>query len=81
MPLGALMGRRATMIGTLLRARPIEQKGAAVQAFARQVVPLLASGAIEPTVDRVFPAEQAAEAFEYLQQPGKFGKVLVDWTG
>jgi NADPH2:quinone reductase len=80
MPLGALMGRRATMIGTLLRARPIEQKGAAVQAFARQVVPLLASGAIEPAVDRVFPAEQAAEAFEHLQQPGKFGKVLLDWS-
>src|SRR4051812_23701942 len=33
--LGALMGRRGTIIGTLLRARPLEQKGAAVQAFAR----------------------------------------------
>lgn len=77
--LGALMGRRATMIGTLLRARPSEQKGAAVQAFARQVVPLLESGAIVPVVDRVFPAEQAAEALDHLQQPGKFGKVLLAW--
>jgi NADPH:quinone reductase-like Zn-dependent oxidoreductase len=79
MPLRALMGKRATMIGTLLRARPIEQKGAAVQAFARQVVPLLESGAIDPVVDRVFPAEQAAEAFDYMAQPGKFGKVLLSW--
>src|SRR6185503_5009930 len=79
MPLRALMGKRATMIGTLLRARPIEQKGAAVQAFARQVVPLLESGAIDPVVDRVFPAEQAAEAFDYMAQPGKFGKVLLGW--
>ncbi|HYW28509.1 MAG TPA: zinc-binding dehydrogenase [Gaiellales bacterium] len=77
--LGALMGRRATMIGTLLRARPAEQKGAAVQAFARQVVPLLESGAIVPVVDRVFPAEQAAEALDHLQQAGKFGKVLLAW--
>lgn len=77
--LGALMGRRATMIGTLLRARPLEQKAAAVQAFARQIVPLLESGAIVPVVDRVFPAEQAAEAFDHLQQPGKFGKVLLSW--
>ncbi|HET7429663.1 MAG TPA: zinc-binding dehydrogenase [Gaiellales bacterium] len=77
--LGALMGRRATMIGTLLRARPLEQKAAAVQAFARQVVPLLESGAIVPVVDRVFPAEQAAEALDHLQQPGKFGKVLLAW--
>jgi NADPH:quinone reductase-like Zn-dependent oxidoreductase len=67
------------MIGTLLRARPSEQKGAAVQAFARQVVPLLESGAIVPVVDRVFPAEQAAEALDHLQQPGKFGKVLLAW--
>src|SRR6476660_9093538 len=58
---------------------PIEQKGAAVQAFARQVVPLLESGAIDPVVDRVFPAEQAAEAFDYMAQPGKFGKVLLAW--
>ena len=79
MPLRALMGKRATMIGTLLRARPIEQKGVAVQTFARQVVPLLESGAIDPVVDRVFPAEQAAEAFEYMAQPGKFGKVLLSW--
>jgi NADPH:quinone reductase-like Zn-dependent oxidoreductase len=79
MPLRALMGKRATMIGTLLRARPIEQKGAAVQAFAHQVVPLLESGAIDPVVDRVFPAEQAAEAFDYMAQPGKFGKVLLGW--
>jgi NADPH:quinone reductase-like Zn-dependent oxidoreductase len=77
--LGALMGRRATMIGTLLRARPAEQKGAAVQAFARQVVPLLASGAIVPIVDREFAADQAAEAFEFMERPGKFGKVLLAW--
>lgn len=77
--LGALMGKRATVIGTLLRARPVEQKGAAVQAFARQVVPLLESGKIVPVVDRVFPVEQAAEALDHLQQPGKFGKVLLAW--
>lgn len=79
MPLRALMAKRATMIGTLRRARPIEQKGAAVQAFARQVVPLLESGAIVPIVDRDFPAEQAAAAFDYMEQPGKFGKVLLAW--
>jgi NADPH:quinone reductase-like Zn-dependent oxidoreductase len=79
MPLRALMGKRATMIGTLLRARPIEQKGVAVQAFAHQVVPLLDSGAIDPVVDRVFSADQAAEAFDYMAQPGKFGKVLLGW--
>ena len=75
--LGALMGRRASITGTLLRARPLDEKAAAVQAFARQVVPLLESGAVTPVVDRVFAAEQAAEAFDHLAAPGKFGKVLL----
>jgi len=72
-----LMGRRARLIGTVLRARPLEEKALAVQAFAREVVPLLAAGAVVPVVDRVFPAEQAAEAFERLAGAGKFGKVLL----
>jgi NADPH:quinone reductase-like Zn-dependent oxidoreductase len=40
-------------------------------------VPLLASGRIVPVVDRVFPAERVTEAFDYMEQPGKFGKVLL----
>lgn len=75
--LGALMGRRASITGTLLRARPLDEKAAAVQAFARQVVPLLGSGAVSPIVDRVFAAEQAADAFDHLAAAGKFGKVML----
>jgi NADPH:quinone reductase len=71
------MAKRATMIGTLLRARPLEEKALAVQAFGREVVPLLATGSVRPVIDRVFPVEQAAEAFDYLTRPGKFGKVLL----
>jgi putative PIG3 family NAD(P)H quinone oxidoreductase len=77
--LRALMSRRASITGTLLRARPLEQKALAVQAFARGVVPLLASGRVAPVVDRVFPVEQAAEAFDHLGAPGKFGKVLLEF--
>jgi NADPH:quinone reductase len=75
--LRALMGKRARLMGTVLRARPLEEKAAAVQAFAREVVPLLAVGKLKPVIDRAFPAEQAAEAFDYMTQPGKFGKVLL----
>lgn len=74
-----LMGRRARVMGTVLRARPLEEKAAAVQAFAREVVPHLASGRIVPLVDRVFPAAEAAAAFDRLQAPGKLGKVLLDF--
>jgi NADPH2:quinone reductase len=75
----ALMGKRASLMGTVLRARPHEQKAAAVQTFARSVVPLLASGAVRPIVDRVFPAGEAPAAFDRLAGRGKFGKVLLEF--
>jgi NADPH:quinone reductase-like Zn-dependent oxidoreductase len=77
--LRALMGKRASLYGTMLRARPVEEKAAAVQAFARSVVPLLAAGRALPRIDRVFPAAEAAAAFDYLVRPGKSGKVLLDF--
>jgi NADPH2:quinone reductase len=61
----------------VLRARPVEEKAAAVQAFAHELVPLLAARRLAPVVDRVFPAEDAPDAFDYMAQPGKFGKVLL----
>ena len=71
-----LMGKRASLYGTVLRARPMEEKAAAVQAFARSVVPLLAAGRVAPAIDRVFSAAEAAAAFDYLARPGKSGKIL-----
>ena len=50
-----------------------------MNAFAREVVPHLATGRIAPLVDRVFPADDAAAAFDRLQEPGKLGKVLLDF--
>jgi NADPH:quinone reductase len=72
-----LMGKRTTIHGTVLRARPLEEKAEAVQRFAHEVVPHLASGRMRAIVDRVFPAEDAADAFDHMAGTGKFGKVLL----
>lgn len=77
--LRALMGRRARILGTHLRARPLEEKAGAVQAFGHQIVPALADGRLHGFVDRIFPAKQVDEAFAYMVQPGKFGKVLLEF--
>jgi NADPH:quinone reductase len=77
--LRALMGRRARILGTMLRARPLEEKAAAVQAFGHQIVPAIADGRLQGFVDRIFPAEQVDDAFAYMVQPGKFGKVLLEF--
>jgi NADPH:quinone reductase-like Zn-dependent oxidoreductase len=78
--LRALMGRRASVMGTVLRARSMEEKAAAVQAFARSVVPHLAAGRARPVIDRVFPVAEAAAAFDHLSAPGKLGKVLLEMS-
>jgi NADPH:quinone reductase len=76
--LRALMSKRATIRGTMLRARPLEEKAAAVQAFAKSVVPILAAGHALPTIDRVYPATHVTQAFDYLAKPGKTGKILLE---
>jgi NADPH:quinone reductase-like Zn-dependent oxidoreductase len=77
MTLRQLMGKRLALHGTVLRARPLEEKAAAVQAFRRSVVPLLAAGAVTPRIDRTFPAGDVTAAFDYMAKPGKSGKVLL----
>lgn len=77
-PLRDLMTRRAHVIGTTLRTRPPEQKALLVQEFGKRIVPLLADGSIAPVVHRVFPLAQAAHAIDYVREPGKFGKVLLE---
>ena len=76
--MGELMHRRGHVIGTGLRRRPLEEKAALTQDFAKHVLPLLASGEITPIVDRTFPIEHAADAFDALAEPGKFGKLLLE---
>jgi NADPH2:quinone reductase len=78
LPLGMVLGKRLTIIGTVLRARPIEEKILATRAFAAQVVPLLASGAVRPVVDRIFPLAAIADAHRHLESNATFGKVVID---
>lgn len=74
----AVMGKRLRIHGTVLRARSAEEKGEAVAAFARDVVPLLASREVRPVVERVLPLEEAAAAYELLASDTTFGKVVLD---
>ena len=81
--LRALMGRRATVVGTVLRARPKDEKARVTANFAARfleefspdgsVAPRLA-----PVVDRTFPLAEAAEAHRYVESNRSFGKVLLD---
>lgn len=78
LPLQRLMVKRLTLIGTVLRARPAEEKGLAVRAFERTALPHLAAGAMRPAVQRILPMEAAGEALDLLTTPGRTGKILLE---
>ena len=77
--LRSLMVRRGSIRGTVLRARPLEEKIALTRAFERDALPKFASGALRPVVDRILAAGEAQEAHRLLETNATFGKVLLRW--
>lgn len=76
--LGMFLQKRLQVRGTTLRARPIEEKGAATRAFEKSVLPHIASGRIKVVVDRVYPLAEAAAAQGYMGANQNFGKVVLE---
>jgi putative PIG3 family NAD(P)H quinone oxidoreductase len=75
--LGVLMGRRASVAGTTLRARPVAEKAAIMEAVHEDVWPLVATGAVKPFVGRTFPLDDVAAAHAYFDSGEHTGKVLL----
>jgi NADPH:quinone reductase-like Zn-dependent oxidoreductase len=75
--LSLLMRTRGAIVGTVLRPRPLEEKIAATQAFAKDVLPLVAAGKVKPVVDAVVPAARAREAHERMEKNETFGKLVL----
>jgi putative PIG3 family NAD(P)H quinone oxidoreductase len=76
--LGLVLRKRLEIRGTVLRARPLEEKIEAAQQFARHVVPLIARGDYRAVVDRVYPLARAAEAHAYIASNEGFGKTVLE---
>ena len=73
----ALMGKRLRVLGSTLRARPLEEKAATARAVERHVVPLVAAGAVRVPVSETFPLDEVAAAYERFEAGGKLGKIVV----
>ena len=78
--IGKLMAKRARVIGTTLRARPVSgpnSKSAIVDAVTTSVWPMFASQRVRPIIGRRLPIQDAAEAHRLLQSGETFGKILL----
>jgi NADPH:quinone reductase len=79
--LGAVMRKRLTLVGTVLRSRAEWEREQLTALFARRVAPLFTTGRFRPVVDRVVGFEQIAEGYEALGSNRTFGKVVLTMEG
>lgn len=72
-----LMMKRIVLTGSTLRARPADEKARLIAAVEATAWPWVASGALKPPIDAVFPLEQAAQAHRRLEGGAHVGKIIL----
>jgi putative PIG3 family NAD(P)H quinone oxidoreductase len=78
--LGKLLSKRARVIGTTLRARPVSgpnSKSAIVEAVTASAWPMIADGRVRPIIGARMPIQQAADAHQLLVSGKVSGKVVL----
>ncbi|NBY45968.1 MAG: NAD(P)H-quinone oxidoreductase [Acidimicrobiia bacterium] len=76
--IGALMPKRARLMGTVLRPRPVDEKIAVTQRFIAEMMPLFAVGKMRPVIDRRFELNQIVEAHQLMESNANTGKIVID---
>jgi len=77
--MGLVLNRRLTIVGTVMRARALDERIALMREVERDLLPLFASGRLRPVLDRVFPMSEVAEAHRVMEASGHFGKLVLAW--
>jgi len=75
--IGALLPKRASLVGTVLRARPLEEKIALTQRFAAEMLPRFAD-ALAPVIDSRYPLDAIADAHRHMEANANVGKIVID---
>ncbi len=78
---GRVLASRLSILGSVLRPRPVAEKSAIIHAFERDVMPYFAAGRLVPLIHRVYPLEQAAEAHRAMEAGEHFGKLVLRVAG
>jgi NADPH:quinone reductase-like Zn-dependent oxidoreductase len=78
--IGTLLGKRAGVIATTLRSRPVSGSGSKSEIVAEVVAnvwPMIANGQVRPIIGAEFPIEEARSAHELLASGEVSGKVIL----
>jgi NADPH:quinone reductase-like Zn-dependent oxidoreductase len=75
--LGALLGKRLTVMGSTLRSRSPAQKARLVRDFTEHALPRFHSGELKPVLTRTFPLAEAAKAHELMARNELVGKIVL----
>ncbi len=75
--LGALMGKRLRLIGSVLRSRTLTEKLEIKERFMANFWPLIEEGKIQPVIDSVYPITQANEAQQRMAENLNIGKIVL----
>jgi NADPH:quinone reductase len=77
--LGLMLRKRLTMIGTVLRSRPLEEKISLARSFSEAVLPLFGAGRIKPVLDTAYSFKDVTEAHRQMEENRSFGKIVLVW--
>ena len=75
--LALMMVKRQSIIGSVLRSRPVSEKGEIVAEFTRRALPKFADRSIVPIVEKVFTLDQVADAHRMMEEDRHFGKIVM----
>jgi NADPH:quinone reductase len=73
----ALMGKRARIHGSTLRARPLEEKALVARRLEREVLPLFQAGRLQVPITATYPMSDVEAAYERFTAGAKLGKIVL----
>ncbi|MBN1958471.1 MAG: NAD(P)H-quinone oxidoreductase [Desulfuromonadales bacterium] len=75
--LALMMVKRQQIIGSVLRSRPVAEKGEIIAEFTRRALPKFADRSIVPIIEKVFPLEDVVKAHKMMEEDTHFGKIVL----
>jgi NADPH:quinone reductase len=75
--LALMMVKRQQIIGSVLRSRPVSEKGEIVAEFTRRALPKFADRTIVPLIEKIFTIDQVVDAHMMMEEDKHFGKIVL----